>query len=105
MKAKVVSDVTPATLKQHVREMVDPSATLMTDNRRGYVGLGDEFEGGHFRIRHSRGQYADGDITTNRVEGFFSLLKRGMVGTYHSVSRKHLHRYISEQNLNITIAQ
>lgn len=40
--------------------------------------------------------WADGDLYTNTVEGFFALLKRSMVGTYHSVSKKHLHRYVSQ---------
>lgn len=38
----------------------------------------------------------DGDVTTNAVEGFFSILKRGMIGTFHSVSKQHLHRYVAE---------
>ncbi len=96
LKARVVADVTPSTLKQHVRDMVHPNAALMTDDRRGYVGLGEEYRGGHRRINHSRGKYVDGDLYTNTIEGFFALLKRGMVGTYHSVSKKHLHRYVSE---------
>jgi transposase-like protein len=96
VKAKVVADVTPSTLKQHVREMVHPNATLMTDDRKGYKGLDAEYRGGHYRINHSRGKYVDGEVYTNTIEGFFALLKRGMVGTYHSVSKKHLHRYVSE---------
>ena len=41
-------------------------------------------------------EYVRGDVTTNTVEGFFSLLKRGVYGTFHSVSKKHLHRYVAE---------
>jgi len=45
---------------------------------------------------HKAGGYARGDVTTNTIEGVFALLKRGVNGTFHSVSRKHLHRYLSE---------
>lgn len=54
------------------------------------------FRGGHQTVNHSRGEYARGSVHTNTIEGFFSLLKRGMMGTFHSVSRHHLHRYVSE---------
>lgn len=95
VKAKVVTDVTAMTLTGQVREMVDPSAVLITDERPSYKIIGREFAA-HHSIKHSRGQWADGDITTNRIEGFFALLKRQILGTHHSVSRKHLHRYVSE---------
>lgn len=47
-------------------------------------------------MNHSNGEYSRGDVTTNTVEGFFSILKRGVNGTFHSISKKHLHRYASE---------
>src|SRR5256714_9887718 len=50
----------------------------------------------HDTVTHSRHEYVRGLVTTNTVEGFFSLLKRGLIGTFHHVSRKHLHRYLSE---------
>ena len=68
----------------------------MTDDAPFYKGLNLEYEGGHDTINHSAGRYVEGDVTTNTVEGFFSILKRGMVGTFHSVSKKHLHRYVLE---------
>lgn len=95
VKAKVVNDVTGATLTSHVREMVHTSAVLITDERPGYRPIGEEYAA-HHTIKHNRGQWADGDVTTNRIEGFFALLKRQILGTHHSVSRKHLHRYVSE---------
>jgi transposase-like protein len=95
VKAKVVTNVTAETLTQNVREMVDTSATLITDERASYKTVGREYAA-HHSIKHNKGQWADGDVTTNRIEGFFSILKRKMVGTHHSVSRKHLHRYVSE---------
>ena len=47
-------------------------------------------------VNHSRKEYVRGDVTTNTVEGWFSLLKRGVYGTFHNVSRKQLHRYVAE---------
>jgi hypothetical protein len=47
-------------------------------------------------VNHARKEYARGDVTTNTVEGFFSLIKRGLYGVYHSVSKQHLHRYLAE---------
>jgi len=96
VRAGVVADVTAATLKGAIREHVDRSAAIHTDEAKQYVGLGREFAGGHHAVKHAVGEYARGDVTTNTVEGFFSLLKRGLYGTYHSVSKRHLHRYVSE---------
>jgi transposase-like protein len=94
--ARVVTDVTPITLHQAVREMVDTSARLMTDERQAYKKIGRDFAGGHHTVRHGIHEYARGDVTTNTIESFFAILKRGIVGTYHAVSKKHLHRYVNE---------
>ena len=66
----------------------------MTDEYVGYKGIGQFFEGGHDSVRHKRGQYAKGDITTNTIESSFALIKRGLIGTYHNVSHEYLHRYL-----------
>ncbi len=100
VKARVVSSTTAEAITPHVREMVDPSANLMTDESVVYKVVGREFAS-HKRVKHALGQYvkyeADGtQVTTNRIEGFWSGLKRQINGTHHSVSRKHLHRYVSE---------
>lgn len=63
---------------------------------RSYRGLGKEFEGGHEVVDHGALEYARGDAYTNTAESFFALLKRGVYGTFHSVSKKHLHRYMAE---------
>jgi hypothetical protein len=47
-------------------------------------------------VKHSAGEYVRGDVSTNTVEGYFSIVKRGINGIYHSVSKKHLHRYLAE---------
>jgi transposase-like protein len=81
--------------KTAVRQHVDVSARIMTDEYSPYTGLGKEFAD-HQTVKHSRGEYARGDVHTNTVEGFFGLFKRGLNGTFHSVSKRHLHRYVDE---------
>jgi hypothetical protein len=100
VKAKVVSDLTAATLGKHVTAMVDTNAHLQTDQANAYKAIGQQFAS-HERVRHNAGQYvryneAGEMVTTNSIEGFWSLLKKQIHGTHTSVSRKHLHRYVSE---------
>ena len=96
VKTRVVDRVTSKNLKQTIREGVHPSARIMTDQFVSYMGIGKEFEGGHHTVNHRKGEYARGDVTTNSAESFFALLKRGVYGTFHHVSRQHLHRYTDE---------
>ncbi|MBV8977058.1 MAG: IS1595 family transposase [Alphaproteobacteria bacterium] len=96
IRAHVVPNVTAKTLKTSIRELVDPSAAIMTDEFNAYKGIGNEFEGGHHTVNHSRGEYKRGKASTNQVEAFFALLKRGINGSFHSVSRKHLNKYCDE---------
>jgi len=95
-----IARVNAKTLQRAIRENVDPSATILTDEFLPYKGIGRHFEGGHYAVNHSDGQYAwrDGNktITTNDAECYFSLLKRGVMGSFHHISRKHLHRYCNE---------
>lgn len=87
--------VSAANLRQVIQANVHPSAHLMTDELNPYKKIGQSFAR-HDTVTHSRHEYVRGSVTTNTVEGFFSLLKRGLIGTFHHVSRKHLHRYLSE---------
>jgi transposase-like protein len=91
--------VTGKTLKQVVKENVSRNAHVMTDDHPGYGGLDKDFRR-HSTIRHSWKVYArkEGDIliSTNTIEGYFSILKRGINGVYHHVGKQHLHRYLSE---------
>lgn len=96
VRAMILPKVNGKNLKRVIQQNIHPSARIMTDEASYYRGLHKDFEGGHDSVNHSAGQYVNGDITTNTVEGFFSILKRGMIGTFHSVSKKHLHRYVSE---------
>jgi transposase-like protein len=96
VRALPMDRVTAASVGRVLDELVDPSAQIHTDEAKHYVRLGWPWPGGHFSVNHSRGEYARGPVSTNTVEGFFSLLKRGLYGTFHSVSKKHLHRYCDE---------
>lgn len=95
LRAFHVPDVTAATLRGKLREHVDKRANMMTDEAGIYRGLSTEFESHDF-VTHSREEYARDDAYTNTVEGFFSILKRGVFGTFHSVSSHHLGRYTTE---------
>jgi transposase-like protein len=94
-RAKVIASVTAPNLREHIEANVDPQAMLMTDELRAYKRIGRQFKR-HGVIRHKDGVYVKGDVTTNAAEGFFSLLKRGINGTFHHVSPVHLHRYVAE---------
>jgi len=93
--AKPVERVDAATLRKFLDEHVDPSATLMTDEWGSYTTAGKQFAAHHV-VNHSKREYARGEAHTNTAEGFFALLKRGIVGSFHSVSRKHLGKYVDE---------
>lgn len=67
----------------------------MTDEFTSYHGLEKHFQE-HGIVHHARKEYVRGDVHTNTAEGYFSLLKRGITGTFHHVSRHHLHRYCNE---------
>lgn len=93
-----VANVTIATLGSVFARHADPKSRLMTDDAVITRGLGWNFAD-HGRVTHSKGEYVskqDTTIHTNTVEGYFSILKRGIFGTFHHVSEAHLHRYLSE---------
>jgi transposase-like protein len=94
------ADVKAGTLAKYIKENVsDDVQVIMTDDFVSYPFAMDR--AGHSRskhktINHSSGVYVDGDITTNGIESAFSLLKRGIIGTWHKVSAKHLAAYLDE---------
>ncbi len=96
VRARVMPEVTALNLKAAIKEHIDLSSTLMTDEHPGYITVGKEFKGGHERIAHKNRVYVRGNVTTNTIESFFAILKRGINGTFHNVSRKHLQRYLDE---------
>jgi hypothetical protein len=93
--ARVVADVRAATLETFVRESVSTKVSLLcTDKWVGYKHLDREFP--HQTVDHAAGQYVVGAVHTQTIEGFWSLIKRGMVGTFHKVSAKYLPLYVAE---------
>jgi transposase-like protein len=92
-----VERVTAKNLKAAIRENVTKNSTIMTDEFLAYKGLGKEFAG-HQTVSHGSGEYVKGDAHTNTAEGYFSLLKRGIIGTYHHISKQHIDRYLAEFN-------
>jgi transposase-like protein len=81
-------------LTAFIRESVEPGSYLMTDEYAGYEKVGREYD--HSRVNHSKLQYVEGTTHTNTIENFWSLFKRGLVGSFHKVSEKHLDRYLDE---------
>lgn len=94
VQASVIGDTGRATLHASIRDAVEPGATVNTDAHRGYRGLEGDYK--HQVIDHSRG-YVTGSAHTNTIENFWSLLKRGLKGTYVSVEPYHLFRYVDER--------
>jgi transposase-like protein len=95
VRSSAVDRVTSKNIKGLIRKNVDNTAVIMTDDFKSYKGLDKEFAEHHV-INHSEKEYVRGAIYTNTVEGYFSLLKRGIIGVYHHVNKEHLHRYLSE---------
>lgn len=83
---------------EFIAENADLTCRIITDESNLYTKLGRKFQGGHEVVRHKWRQYVKRgtDIHSNTVEGVFSLIRRGVMGTFHSVSRKHLPNYLNE---------
>jgi len=96
IRTRVVEHVNAGNLKAAMRENVNSKAAIQTDDLNPYDGIGQEFEGGDQTVNHSQGEYARGEVNTNTAESFFALLKRGVHGTFHHISKKHLPRYCDE---------
>jgi transposase-like protein len=90
-----VPNVRASTLANALSQHAVRRSTLMTDEREAYRGVGWQFAR-HGTVNHSADEYVQGDMHTNTVEGFFSILKRGLYGTYQHVSDAHLQRYLTE---------
>lgn len=92
IKAKVVPGTTRKDLHEFIITSVDHGTTVYTDDHRSYLGLPYK----HQTVRHSVGEYVKGQAHINGIESYWALLKRGYHGTHHSMSAKHLHRYVDE---------
>jgi transposase-like protein len=91
----VMEKVDSANIKAMLKEHVQTSANLVTDESKPYPTAARDFAS-HQTVNHSIQEYARGEVHTNTVEGYFSLIKRGIIGTFHSVSKKHLPLYLAE---------
>lgn len=90
-----VANVTGKTLRPIMVKHVDRKSALMTDDAGQYRPIGKEFAS-HETVNHGIEEYVRGDAHSNTVEGYFSILKRGVIGVYHHVSEAHLSRYLAE---------
>ena len=95
VRSQHVPSVSAATLRPILTSQLDAATSLMTDDAGENRNLHKVFPK-HQKVNHSIGEYVRGDAHTNTIEGYFSILKRGIVGTYHHVSQQHLKRYLAE---------
>jgi len=97
VRAFVTADVKKETVQGLIKEHVLPSNLVFTDDYSVYDGLGGtQYNYYHRRIRHSEKVYVAGDVHTQTIEGFWSLVKNGIKGVYHSVGRHYLQTYLNE---------
>ncbi len=92
VQAEVVDATDRETLHGVIEDKTTDNAIVYTDEARAYRHMPRR----HMAVSHSVGEYVNGEIHTNGLESFWSMLKRGYMGTYHKMSPKHLHRYINE---------
>ena len=95
VRARVLDNTERHTLRLFLAERVQKGAKVYTDESGAYKGLG-VIGMEHEAVKHSAREYVRGQAHTNGVESFWSMLKRGYVGTYHFMSEKHLQRYVNE---------
>ena len=93
--ARVIENADTRTLDGFVRQAVSEKVSLIvSDEHPGYRKLGKDFD--HRYVSHASGRYVDGVVHTQTIDGFWSLLKRGIMGSFHKVSRKYLPLYVAE---------
>ncbi len=91
-----LENITGKNLRAAMRQHIDPSAIVMTDDFSSYRPFAAADFADHRTVNHSKGEYVRGDVHTNTVENFFSIVKRGITGIYQHVGKQHLHRYLNE---------
>ena len=93
--ASPMRHINVVTLERAVMGNVKPGSTVYTDGHSGYAYL--KYRGyEHESVNHTAGEYVNGMASTNGIESFWALMKRGYIGTFHQMSWKHLHRYVNE---------
>lgn len=96
-----IDTATVAQVVPLVRQNIAKESILMTDESHIYKRVGQEFLG-HYTVNHSEKEYVRGSVTTNTVEGYYSIFKRGMKGVYQHCAEHHLHRYLAEFDFRYT---
>src|ERR1700694_2942966 len=98
-----VKNATAKTLRETAVKIASRKSYLMTDENAAYTKLGKEFDG-HATVNHSANEYVrlGGFIHVNSAENYFSIFKRGVIGTFHHISEQHLNRYLAEFDSAIT---
>jgi len=94
VRATVVPDVKISTIERNITKNVRKGSTIYSDDFLSYKNLKKYFN--HEVVSHIRKEYVRGEVHSNSAESFWALFKRGYHGTYHSMSRKHLQRYVDE---------
>lgn len=95
MKARKMVDVNSKNVKALLKKHVKPTAEIFTDSSPVYPAATTDLAG-HESVNHDAGEYVRGVVSTNTVESFNSLVKRGVMGTYHHISEEHMDRYLDE---------
>lgn len=89
-----IKDTSAKQIQPIIHKYIGEGCCVMTDEWHAYRGI--ELKYNHHYIDHGKGEYAKGNVTTNSIEGFWSHFKRGIIGVYHWISKKHLQRYCTE---------
>jgi len=96
VRLRMMERLTADRITEVLAENADRTCRLITDELVLYRRPGSAFAGGHEFVTHTLGEYVRGDVHSNTIEGVFSLIKRGVMGTFHSISRKHVPNYLNE---------
>lgn len=96
VRSYTITDLRAKTMRQVLETNVHPNTHLMTDEAWQYIKPGKELFAKHSTVNHKLKEYSRGKVTTNTIEGFFSIFKRGLTGTYQHIGSQHLHRYTTE---------
>lgn len=96
VRTKVIPETTIENIEQVISEFVEKDSTMVSDEHQAYRKVGENYT--HEKVHHKSKEYVRGDIHTNTIEGYWSLLKRQIKGIHHVVSPKHLQRYCNESS-------
>ena len=90
VKAKVMKKINKSTILKVINKHIDKNSTLVSDEDTFYNGVSN------YVVKHRHGEYVNGIASTNGIESFWSMLKRGYIGTHHWFSEKHMNKYVNE---------